>query len=260
MFESLLGSLAGSLGDSVMSGLGSGISSAIGGLFGGKSKGPSLGQQMKMQYDYQLQGMLDAPRHQVAGLRMAGLNPILAATNGPGTTQQVSASGTDDRVVGLQEASVKSQIANQSAQAALYAAQARKTEAETKSELKRPENISADTATKTELIPKLQQETRTSYAAMQREGSTSRLQDQLARTEEWKTKKSIADFFFRELEYELAKSNMGPRQAAEIRKISAEARSAETEADLNESIRELERKLGMVGQAAGLVRGVLGKR
>lgn len=260
MFETLLGSVAGSLGDSFLSGLGGGISSAVGGLFGKKSKGPSLGTQMKMQADWQKQLALDLPWHQQEGLRRAGLNPILAATHGPAQGAQPTASGTDDRIVGLQEATARSQIANQTAQAKLYNAQAEKTEAETATEKERPANVSADTSTKTAMTPKIVQDTRTSYAEMQRLGSTARLQDQLARTEEWKTKKSVTDFFFRELELDLAKSNMGPRQAAEIRKIAAEARSAETEADLNESIRDLERKLGMAGQAAGIARGIFGRR
>lgn len=259
MFDALLNSIGGGL----MSGISGGISSAVGGLFGGsnkKAKGPSAAQLMAMQEDAQYRLARNLPTHQVAGMRYAGLNPILAATQGVASGQQPTNNAADDRMVGLQEASVRSQIANQSAQANLYNAQAEKTQAETETELERPANVSADTSTKQAMTPKIIQDTRTSYAEMQRLGSTARLQDQLARTEEWKTKRAVADFFFRELELDLAKSNLGPRQAAEIRKISAEARSAETEAELNESIRELERKLGMVGQAAGIARGIFGRR
>lgn len=228
----------------------------LGGFMGGGSKGPSAAKQMQMQEQAQYSLARNLPTNQVLGLRMAGLNPILAATHGPASGQMPTSGAVDDRVVDINAASAKSQIMNQMAQAKLYNAQAEKTEAETATETERPANISADTATKVAMTPKIEQDTRTSYAQMQQHGSTSRLQDQLARTEEWKTKKSITDYFFRELELDLAKSNLGPRQVAEVRKISAEARSAETEADLNESLRELERAAGIAGKVTGSARSI----
>jgi len=231
----------------------------LGGLFGGGGgkKGPSAAEQMNMQVQAQLDLAHKLPWYQVTGLRDAGLNPILAATKGPATGQNPSMGTVDDRAIDIQSASAKSQIMNQLAQAKLFNAQAVKTEAETESERERPANISADTATKTALTPKIEQETRTSYAQMQQHGSTARLQDQLARTEEWKTKTAIVNQFFRELEYDLARSNLGPRQQAELRKISAEARSAETEADLNETLREFERAAGLFGKITGSARSIL---
>lgn len=237
-------------------GLGGGISSAVSGLFGGKKKGPSAADMMAMQEEAQYRMAQKLPAYQVAGMRAAGLNPMLVATKGFGQGQMPTSGAVDDRMVALQEASARSAIANQTAQAKLYNAQADKTEAETVTEVNRPANVAADTATKVAMTPKIEQDTRTSYAAMQQHGSTSRLQDQLARTEEWKTKKSITDYFFRELELDLAKSNLGPRQMAEVRKIAAEARSAETEADLNESLRELERAAGIAGRVTGSARSI----
>jgi len=228
----------------------------LGGFMGGGKKGPSAAEQMQMQSQMQLDLAHKLPWYQMNGLRDSGLNPILAATKGPATGQMPTSGAVDDRMVGISEATAKSQIMNQIAQAKLYTAQAEKTEAETKTEAERPANVSADTATKVALEPKIRQDTQTSYADMQRSGSTARLQDQLARTEEWKTKKAIADFFFRELELDLAKHNLGPRQTAELRKISAEARSAETEADLNESLRELERVAGIAGKVTGSARSI----
>lgn len=229
----------------------------LGGLFGGGgSKGPSAQEQMGMQVQAQLDLAHKLPWYQMTGLRDAGLNPILAATKGPATGQNPSMGTVDDRAIDIQSATAKSQIMNQLAQAKLFNAQADKTEAETKTEAERPGNVAADTENKKALTPRIQQDTRTSYAQMQQHGSTTRLQEQLARTEEWKTKKSITDFFFRELELDLAKSNLGPRQTAELRKISAEARSAETEADLNESLRELERAAGIAGKVTGSARSI----
>jgi len=252
MFEGILDSFT----SGVEGGISNSITNAIGGLFGGKSKGPSAAKQMMMQEQAQYSLARNLPTNQVLGLRMAGLNPILAATHGPASGQMPTSGAVDDRAVDINQATAKSAIMNQMAQAKLYNAQAEKTEAETATETQRPANISADTATKVALTPKIEQDTRTSYAQMQQSGSLSSLQNQLTRTEEWKTKKSIADFFFRELELDLAKSNLGPRQAAEVRKISAEARSAETEADLNESLRELERAAGIAGKVTGSARSV----
>jgi len=227
----------------------------LGGFMGGGG-GHSAKSQMENSIAAQYRLARGLPSAQVEGMKAAGLNPILVATKGYGGGQAPSLGTVDDRVANIQAASAKSQIMNQVAQSRLFNAQADKTEAETTTEKQRPANVSADTENKAAMTPKIQQDTETSYAHMQQLGSTSRLQDQLARTEEWKTKKSITDFFFRELEYDLARSNLGPRQAAEIKKIAAEARSAETEADLNESLRELERAAGIAGKVTGSARAL----
>lgn len=250
------GASAGASAGSAFGPWGTVIGGIAGGFLGGGSKGPSAAKQMQMQINSQYELAKNLPAYQVAGLRAAGLNPMLAATKGLPGGQMPTSGVVDDRAIDLQSATAKSQIMNQLAQSKLFTAQAEKTEAETESERERPANISADTSTKVAMTPKIEQDTRTSYAQMQQHGSTSRLQDQLARTEEWKTKTAIVNQFFRELEYDLAKSNLGPRQVAELRKISAEARSAETEADLNESLRELERAAGIAGKITGSARSV----
>lgn len=259
MFESLLGGLGATVGESVLSGLGSGISSAVSGLFGKKSKGPSVGKQMQMQARMQEEMALNLPYFQQEGLRRAGLNPILAATHGPAQGQQGTTAPTDDRMVGIQEASARAAIANQAAQAKLYNAQAEKTKAETATEMQRPENVSSDTAVKKGVLGVQQAEIARAWEQAGLAGATASLQRQLTSTEDWKTKKAATDFYFRELEYRLAQSNLGPRQTAELRKISAQARLAETEAEVNESLRELEKQLGMAGKAAQILRGVLGR-
>lgn len=223
----------------------------------GKSK--SEKDSMEDQLEMQLASARQMPTAQVAGLRAAGLNPMLAVGNGISAPPPISSSPGSETQANTAKTLAAASAANQSAQAELYKAQADKTKAETVTEALRPENLKAQTEVATVSVPKLKQETETSYAQMQQHGSTAGLQRQLERTEEWKTKKSIADFFFRELEYDLARSNLGPRQAAEIKKIAAEARSAETEADLNESIRELERQAGVAGKILGSARALLGR-
>lgn len=250
------GAASGASAGSAFGPWGAAAGGVLGGLLGGGKKGPSAAEQMQMQMQAQLDLAHKLPWYQMTGLRDAGLNPMLAATKGPATGQNPSLGTVDDRAIDIQSASAKSQIMNQLAQSKLFTAQAEKTEAETASERERPANVAADTAAKTAMTPKIEQETRTSYAQMQQHGSTSRLQDQLSRTEEWKTKLAITNQFFRQLEYDLARSNLGPRQQAELRKISAEARSAETEADLNESLRALERAAGIAGKISGSARSV----
>lgn len=223
----------------------------------GKSK--SEKDSMEDQLETQLASARQMPTAQVAGLRAAGLNPMLAVGNGISAPPPISSSPGSETQANTAKTLAAASAANQSAQAELYKAQADKTKAETVTEALRPENLKAQTEVATVSVPKIKQETETSYAQMQQHGSTAGLQRQLERTEEWKTKKAIADFFFRELEYDLARSNLGPRQAAEIKKIAAEARSAETEADLNESIRELERQAGVAGKILGSARALLGR-
>lgn len=256
MFDSLMSSI----GSGLMSGLSGGISSAVGGLFGKKKKGPSAGEMMAMQEQAQYRMAEKLPSYQVAGLRAAGLNPILAATHGPASGQMPTSGAVDDRMVGLQEASVRSQIANQTAQANLYNAQAEKTEAETETESHRPMNVAADTSVKMAQPRLLDAQTRQALASGDLAGATQALQQQLTKTEEWKTRTATVETFLKNFEYELSLKNLPPKQSAEIRHLTAKARLAETEADLNDSLRELEKKLGMAGQAAGVARSIFGRR
>lgn len=236
------------------------ISSALGALSSAKSlfgKSKSEKDSMEDQLEMQLASARQMPSAQVAGLRAAGLNPMLAVGNGISSPPPISSSPGSETQAATAKSLAAASAANQSAQAELYNAQAEKTKAETATELKRPENVEAQTGVSRASVPKIEQDTRTSYAQMQQTGSLDRLQTQLAHTQEWVTKKSIADYFFRELELDLARSNLGPRQSAEIKKIAAEARSAETEADLNESLREFERVAGIAGKAVGSARALL---
>jgi len=229
------------------------LASSAKNLFG-KSK--SEKDSMEDQLATQLESARQMPTAQVAGLRAAGLNPMLAVGNGISSPPPISSSPGSETQAATAKALASATMANQSAQAELYSAQADKTRAETATELKRPENVEAQTGVSKASVPKIEQETRTSYAQMQQTGSLDRLQNQLAHTQEWVTKKSIADYFFRELELDLARSNLGPTQVAQLKKISAEARSAETEADLNESLREFERVAGIAGKASASARSL----
>lgn len=121
----------------------SSILGSLGGLFGGGGDDGT-----KKQFAYNMASQYYSPLHQVRGMRRAGLNPMLAATRGINAPQGVTNPNqvSDDRIVGIQRASALSMIANQSAQAKLYNAQAEKVEAETNSERERPENIRMSTS------------------------------------------------------------------------------------------------------------------
>lgn len=159
MWESLLGAA----GSGISSGISSALGSAVSGLFGGGSKGPSIFKQMEAQRNVQLELARRMPASQVLGLREAGLNPMLAATKGPVTGQNVS--GTDPNIGAAAQSSAKSAQARQYMDAQLTNAQiqqsnsasklneslAAKAAAETETERNRPENISAETGYKRSL-------------------------------------------------------------------------------------------------------------
>jgi len=167
--------------------------SSVAGLFGGGG-GASANDLAGSQLYHNLLGLEKAPFHTVKGLRRAGLNPMLAIGKATPQASVGMPSPVDDRQVATARGLAAASIANQAAQAELYSAQAAKTKAET------PGND-------------LYQEHMASAAALNRQGAQTGLatqnaqsaladlhraselqQNQLTKTEGWKTKIAELDF------------------------------------------------------------------
>jgi len=121
-------------------------------LFGGGDEGGMSNKEYHKQLAWSARAAREMPASQVAGLRAAGLNPMLAVGKGiqapapftvePGLEQKMS---TARQVAGTQAALAASSIAAQNAQAKLYDAQAENVKADTLIKAKQPENIEAQT-------------------------------------------------------------------------------------------------------------------
>ena len=134
------------------------ISSALGALSSAKSlfgKSKSEKDSMEDQLEMQLASARQMPSAQVAGLRAAGLNPMLAVGNGISSPPPISSSPGSETQAATAKSLAAASAANQSAQAELYNAQAEKTKAETATELKRPENVEAQTGVSRASVPKI---------------------------------------------------------------------------------------------------------
>lgn len=177
MWDAILGGITGG----VESGLGSMVSGALGGLFGG-SKGPSAAKQLNMQRYHQYQMAENLPAYQVNGLRIAGLNPMLAATKGlpGGAAPQMGT--VDDRSIDVQSSSART-VATKAASDTMIARRQLELnqaatnadievkeatrdyiEAQTLTELNRPENVASATGLNRALAPKAVAETAESEA------------------------------------------------------------------------------------------------
>lgn len=75
----------------IITGLGSSLISGIGSLLGGKKANKQAQENAMLQMAFQERMANTAHQREVADLRMAGLNPILSATGGPGAPSPVGA-------------------------------------------------------------------------------------------------------------------------------------------------------------------------
>lgn len=262
-----LSTIGSGLGTYFGGGAGGALGGAIGGIGDGLFGGDE-GHSASWYYEKNLQSQYRAanrlPYEQVQGMKTAGLNPILVATKGPpqgASAGAVHYSPADDRTVSVQRqqanassALAVSTAANQAAQAELYKAQADKI-----NNADVP-NVQADTENKRALTPQIEQQTRLAAEQTLNTGSMTMLNNALYRAKHWETKRAITQYYLENFKAELDQKNLPERQKAEISKIAAEARTANTEADLNEKMRDLERYLGAAGNLISTARAVFGKR
>lgn len=124
---------------------GLGIISSAKGLFGGGDS-KSERESMSDQYHFNSLAELESPRRQVAGLRAAGLNPMLAITKGLHSAPTVTASPGAETQASTAKSLAAASAANQLSQAALNQAQAEKVRAETPGNDLYQENIASGAA------------------------------------------------------------------------------------------------------------------
>lgn len=222
-------------------GAGSSALSLAQGLFGGKGKSQSDMMEEQVGWNYHQAQYL--PGYQVAGLRRAGLNPMLAATKGLPAGQMPTQNAQDDRSISTARQLASAQIASQLAQTELYGAQKDNVEADTLNKLVMPANTAADTRLKA--------------AQMGAQGTLADLQAEMHKTQEYQTKIKLTEHYQRKLEYELAESTLPNRIKQEIIKLTGEALTAKTRGEMDAKYMEAERLLAMGAEALGAVTGGL---
>lgn len=204
--------------------------SALGGLFGG-GEGASANDLARSQMHFNLMGMQHAPYATVVGLRRAGLNPMLAIGKATPAPSIGMPNPVDDRQVATARSLAAASVANQAAQADLYSAQAAKVRAETPGNDLYIESVAASAA-------KARQDARTSEVMAGAQSALANLhhsmaqnQDQLSKTEGWKTKLAELEFSLNAEQY--------PNKIAELRTrvkiLMEELKTAERLGKLNES-------------------------
>lgn len=210
-------------------------------LFGGG--GSSEGASLKKQLAWNLREAREYPSAQVEGLRAAGLNPMLAVGKGIDSPPALTASPGKDADISTAKQLAASQSMALASQAELNRAQT--------------ENVKADTLDKLEKPAATKAGVKLTEAQAKAQETLAGWQRQMEVTEGWNTKVKITEHWSKKLMYELDQTNLGTRQKAEIKKLMGEAQSAKTKGELDAKYSEIERIIGMGGEAVGAVTGAV---
>jgi len=198
----------------------SGLSSAAK-LFGG---GGDQGDSMKDQYAWNMYSARMLPQQQVEGLRLAGLNPMLAVGKGMQSAPGITNNTQDDRAINISRVNSAAQIAQTIAQTRLLDAQKENVEADTQDKLKKPGLTEAQTETERNRPENIQQQTKQLQTLERLQDTQNALTNQLRVSQEWITKQEITKHFLTKLEYELQRVYMPQRMQQEIAHRIAELR------------------------------------
>lgn len=217
-----------------------GLASSAKNLF---SKSKSEKDTMEDQLGMQLASARQMPSAQVEGLRAAGLNPMLAVGHGISAPPPITASPGAETQASTAKSLASATIANQTAQAALYNAQADNVKADTLNKLELPEQTKSSTA-----LIKAQTATE-AWGPENRKWATELLSAQYGKTV---AEKDAISIWQRKL-VEAQTINY----AATTKILNEELRTARTKAELDEAFMKIERIIAMGAEGAGAVTGGL---
>jgi len=207
----------------------------------GKSK--SEKETMEDQLGMQLASARQMPSAQVEGLRAAGLNPMLAVGHGISAPPPITASPGAETQASTAKNLASAQTLALASQAALNKAQV--------------DNVNADTLDKLEKPAATKAGVKLSEAQAKAQETLAGWQRQLEVTEGWQTKIKITEHWSKKLQYQLDQLNLANRQKAELKKLMGEATTAKTKGDLDAKLMEIERIIGMGGEAVGAITGAV---
>lgn len=226
------------------------LSSAKSLFGGGDDDGGMSNKEYAKQFAWSAKSAREMPAQQVMGMRAAGLNPMLLATKGlppaPGYTVEPGLEtkmSTAKQVAGTQAALAAASIANQSAQAELYGAQAENVRADTKDKLLRPDETSA----RTNLL-KAQVATE-AWGPENRKWATELLSAQYNKTV---AEKDAISIWQRKLSEALTLNYEATRRILE-----QDLRQARTKADVDEALLKIERLTSIGAEGLGAISGTM---